>query len=119
MSPVKSQRGVVLAQVLIMTLVLGYIAAMILRMVLQPAMTASNTANATEDTKQAEAALNRVQAAWIEAGAVCQNNAALGINSCSSASCGCTCQVTVSPGVVVSVVTSVGSNGCVIKATPP
>lgn len=113
----RSERGVVLAQVLITTVILGYIAAMILRMVLQPAMVAANATQSASDAKKAEAAINRVQAAWIDGGDVCKSNAGLGV-LCYSASCGCTCKVTLSDGVQVDV-KSAGTNvACRLSATP-
>ncbi len=115
-----AERGVVLAQVLIMTLVLGYIAAMILRMVLQPTMVAANATKTSVDTKKAEAAINRVQAAWIEGG-VCTGNARLGV-SCPA----CTqnskseCTGTLPAGVLVKVkVSAPDANGArTLSATP-
>lgn len=110
----RSQRGVVLVQVLVMSLILGYIAAMILRLVLQPAIFAVNLTESVSKAKTAESAINRVQAAWAEGG-VCASNAALGVN-CGAGGCGCTCTVAGLPTVS----SSGGANGsCKLVATAP
>jgi Tfp pilus assembly protein PilX len=89
----KGERGVVLAQVLVATVILGYLATMILEMTLQPAMYASNATASVTKSKAAEAALNRIQSAWMDNGATCSSHTGLGVRCTVGSGCACVCSV--------------------------
>lgn len=106
-----SERGSILAQVLVAVVFMAFLSASILRARLQPAMTvAAGVSRAGEDLA-ARAALARVTESWTRLGS-CASDASAGI-ICTGSGCNCTCTV----GAVA--VTAVASGGaCVLKAVP-
>lgn len=95
-----SRGGWILAQVLVMALLLGLIASQILKLVLQPALSTHRLAANAAQTGQAQAAINKVQAAWTANAATCTSGPSLGIR-CSGRGCRCSCALDSVPGVAV------------------
>lgn len=107
-----SERGSVLAQVLVAAMLMSIISASILRSRLQPAMNAANSVARAAEDLAARAALNRVTESWARLGS-CASDASAGV-SCSGAGCTCSCAV----GSVV--VTAVPRGGaCALSVASP
>lgn len=86
----KSERGSVLAYVMILTVLLGYIAALTLNARLQASQGTSNAVRRTAEDLGVQSAANTVAAAWALAGSACASSVDLGV-SCAGAGCNCDC----------------------------
>lgn len=108
----KERRGTALPLVLIVCATAGLLCASLMRARLQATLTAAGTTRRIQDGLAEQAALNRVQQAWMASGS-CTSNAAAGI-SCRGSGCRCACTVT-----GLAQVTSVPRAGaCVLTVQP-
>jgi hypothetical protein len=88
----RSERGSILAQVLILTAVASLMCASILRARFQPALTSSRAVERVQDDLTAQAAVNRVTASWIRGGS-CATDPRAGILCWGKVPCDCSCEV--------------------------
>ena len=110
-------RGSVILQVMVSGMILAFIAASMLRMTLQPALTSANTVKTVAAAKTAEAALNRVKAAWSLAGRTCASDSTVGV-ACEGepGTCVCACRTAGLPSVLSS---ALPTGACTLSVTVP
>jgi hypothetical protein len=113
----RSERGSILAQVLVTTVVASLLCASILRARLQPALTTAGAVDRVRDDLGAQAAVNRVTEVWTRMG-VCRTDGGAGVR-CSGSGCDCSCVLdSAEAGVPAAIVTSVPAGGaCRLTAT--
>jgi len=109
---VRSERGSVLAQVLVTMIFMSIISVAVLRARLQPALTAANSVARVKDDLSARSALNRLTESWGALGS-CATDAAAGV-ACSGSGCACSC--TVNSVVITSVPQG---NACALSVAAP
>lgn len=116
----RSERGSVLAQVLMLAVVASLMCASILRARFQPALTTARVVDRLADDLAAQGAINRVNEVWVRNGA-CSSDGILGV-SCSATvgggPCGCSCLALpfATGGPVVSVVSTGNGGACTLAA---
>lgn len=109
----RSERGAVLAQVLIFAVTAGLLCASILSARLQPALLSARGSDRVRDDLAAQGAVNRVTGVWTRLG-VCASDTSAGV-SCGGSGCECNCGVTVA-GETTIVTSTTAGGACALTA---
>jgi hypothetical protein len=92
----RSARGAVMLQVILVTVVATLMCAALLRARFQPALTAASDVDRVANGLEAQAAVNRVTEVWARLG-VCGSDPLAGV-ACAGMGCACNCVVTTDGG---------------------